>query len=155
MRMGQGQQLWRDEIVECGSVGRPRTVPHAFFAALCERWRRSARATQITPSGAVTTATSAKRLPTITSPLCALATGVTTTLCDRRRDLTIISRLPGLTSRHRRPGAADCLLSENGSPADSGLGARGGRAENQTCLGLRQSHAPCLLPAGPGRASGC
>jgi hypothetical protein len=26
----------------------------------------------------------------------ALATGVPTTLCDRRRDLTIISRLPGL-----------------------------------------------------------
>jgi Transposase IS116/IS110/IS902 family len=59
------------------------------------RMRPSPRRTQIIHSGAVRAATLAIALPYLSAALRAFATGVPTTLCDRRRDLTIISRLPG------------------------------------------------------------
>ena len=46
-------------------------------------------------TGAGSTILSELGLVTTTAVLRALATGVPTTLCYRRRDLTIISRLPG------------------------------------------------------------
>ncbi len=60
----------------------------------CLMWRdcRPRRTPNSEPRSTVTQRTG---IPSITAALRALATGVPTTLCDRRRDLTIISRLRG------------------------------------------------------------
>jgi hypothetical protein len=58
---------------------------------------------QIEPLCAAWIAQIRAREPPIAADLRAIATGVPTTLCDRRGDLTIISRLPGLSCRGRCP----------------------------------------------------
>src|SRR5215469_13979261 len=73
--------------------GPPRACARGNLGRLAQRITTVLAASWAAPSG---TSQSAER-----KPLRALATGVPTTLCDRRRDLTIISRLPG------RPAAAD------------------------------------------------